>query len=398
MFKKKTKNGKFRFIEKFYDEKRSKWRQTEITMNSASRQSSAEAKRLLTIKIEKLKSELTHSEAQTLSRKLLTVRELYEEWRDIRYLELKATTFKVQNQIFESLLRTLFDKSISEVTVKNIHEIIFKGNRSIKTKRAYKALLTQFFDYALMLQFISENPVSQIHLPKRKITLDDVQKSKERFLNFDELEEIITFAKHKNMNLSNNHNFFAENQKRYLLSYIFLFCTGLRVGEPQALKFSDIEENVAHISHSIDRRNHKENERVLVSPKTIHSFRNVLLNNQALEIIEYFKTNCKDKEFIFVNQNGELLVYKTLHQNFKKLCQKALGTNKNYSLHMLRHSAISYMSEIGLPEKAIMAQVGHVKSDMTLHYTHLTRQMQSQTTSQLNKLNFSLNISDETPL
>ena len=51
-----------------------------------------------------------------------------------------------------------------------------------------------------------------------------------------------------------------------------------------------------------------------------------------------------------------------------------------------------------LPEKAIMAQVGHVKSDMTLHYTHLTRQMQNQTTSQLNKLNFSLNISDETPL
>lgn len=370
MFKKKTKNGKVRFIEKFYDEKKSKWRQTEITMNSASRQSSAEAKRLLTIKIEKLKAELTQSEAQALSRKSLTVRELYEEWREIRYLELKVTTFKVQNQIFESLLRPLFDKSISEVTVKDIHEIIFKGNRSIKTKRAYKALLTQFFDYALTLQFISENPVSQIQLPKRKITLDDVQNSKERFLNSEDLEVIINFAKHKNMNLSNNHNFFAENQKRYLLTYIFLFCTGLRVGELQALKFSDVEDNVAHISHSIDRRNHKENERVLVSPKTIHSFRNVLLNNQAIEIIEYFK----------------------------KLCQKALGTNKNYSLHMLRHSAISYMSEIGLPEKAIMAQVGHVKSDMTLHYTHLTRQMKNQTSSQLNRLNFSLNISDEKPL
>lgn len=72
---------------------------------------------------------------------------------------------------------------------------------------------------------------------------------------------------------------------------------------------------------------------------------------------------------------------------------KSFRTNRNYSLHKLRHSAISYMSEIGLPEKVIMAQVGHVKSEMTLHYTDLTRQMQNQTTSQLNKLNFSLNLS-----
>ena len=57
---------------------------------------------------------------------------------------------------------------------------------------------------------------------------------------------------------------------------------------------------------------------------------------------------------------------------------------------MLRHGFVSYASEIGVNEKAIMSQVGHAKSDMTLHYTHLTKNMRNETTNVLNKMSLKL--------
>lgn len=390
MYTKKLKTGKVKYVEKFFDERLQKWREVTVTLKNATRETGAEAKILLAQKIEALKITPTEAEIKKAKQADYTVGELFKDWQEIRKEELKATTYKAQSQIFDVLLRTISDRPLKAISVQEIQSILFSGERSIKTKRAYKAMFQQFLDYAVDLAYLSENPVKNIRLPKRKLTLEDVQKAKDKFIDTDEMEQIISFAKSEAMNLSNNHAFYASNQHSYLYAYIFLYCTALRVGELQALRFSDIDGNVAHISHSIDRRNHKENERVLVTPKTVHSFRDVQLNAQALEIIDFFKREKRDKDFIFCNDKGELLVYKTLEQNFKKLCEKALGNKKAYTLHMLRHSAISFMAEQGLSDKAIMAQVGHAKNDMTLHYTHLTKQMEAQTLDKLNGLNFGL--------
>lgn len=57
---------------------------------------------------------------------------------------------------------------------------------------------------------------------------------------------------------------------------------------------------------------------------------------------------------------------------------------------MLRDGFVSYASEIGVNEKAIISQVGHAKSDMTLHYIHLTKNMRNETVNILNRMSLKL--------
>jgi hypothetical protein len=57
---------------------------------------------------------------------------------------------------------------------------------------------------------------------------------------------------------------------------------------------------------------------------------------------------------------------------------------------VLFRSFISFASEIGLSDKQIMAQVGHEKFDMTLHYTHLTNAMKRDTSKKLNTMDLQI--------
>lgn len=64
MFYKQLENGKYRFYEKFYDDREQKWKQVTVTMNSKSRVSQSEAKRRLAVKIDKVLSAPTKKELE----------------------------------------------------------------------------------------------------------------------------------------------------------------------------------------------------------------------------------------------------------------------------------------------------------------------------------------------
>jgi integrase len=276
MFTKKQANGKIAVFEKFYDEKRKKYRQARVTMNNSSRQSMSEARRLLAIKIDSMLKEPTEEEMLIEKKKSILISELYEGWRIIRKAELKETTYFTQGQIFDVLLRDILNRPLIEITTQDIQEIIFAGNRSDTTKRNYKALLKQLFDYAVDLGYIEENIVKKIKLPKRKITVEDVRNSENRYVDIEDLQKLIEYVNSGKMNNSNNHKYYAENQKRYLYAYIFMFCTGLRIGELQALRYINIEGNIARIENSLNRKTFREEDRVLTTVKTVQSYRKVV--------------------------------------------------------------------------------------------------------------------------
>lgn len=52
MFYKQLDSGKYRYFEKYFDEKRNKWRQVTVTLKSKSRVAQSEAKNRLARKIE----------------------------------------------------------------------------------------------------------------------------------------------------------------------------------------------------------------------------------------------------------------------------------------------------------------------------------------------------------
>lgn len=372
MFYKKLESGKYRFFEKFFDEHLKKWRQVTVTMNSKSRVSQSEARDRLSQKIDLIQSTADFAEEETN----LTIQEVFDDWQKIRKEELKPSTFHVGKMAFNTFLKRFGEMDIKEINPTQIQSFLFNSQLSPSTRRLRKNSFNLLFTYAKNVGYIEVNPIERVILPKEKNTIEELKKKQNKFLNLEEMRIILE----KNKPI--------EKDIRKLLIYEFLFLTGLRIGEVQALRWDDVdfEKKTLAVTHTLNHQGTSEKSRQLLSPKTINSYRAISINDRCLEILNYFYSHLTDESFIFVNKHGDTYCYSILARHFKKVCQ-VLGeetSQRKYTLHMLRHSHISLLIEMGIPIKTIMERVGHSNEQMILQiYSHVTKKMEEDLANKL---------------
>lgn len=372
MFYKKLESGKYRFFEKFFDEHLKKWRQVTVTMNSKSRVSQTEARDRLSQKIDLIQSTADFAEEETN----LTIQEVFDDWQKIRKEELKPSTFHVGKMAFNTFLKRFGEMDIKEINPTQIQSFLFNSQLSPSTRRLRKNSFNLLFTYAKNVGYIEVNPIERVVLPKEKNTIEELKKKQNKFLNLEEMRIILE----KNKPI--------EKDIRKLLIYEFLFLTGLRIGEVQALRWEDVdfEKKTLAVTHTLNHQGTSEKSRQLLSPKTINSYRAISINDRCLEILNYFYSHLTDESFIFVNKHGDTYCYSILARHFKKVCQ-VLGeetSQRKYTLHMLRHSHISLLIEMGIPIKTIMERVGHSNEQMILQiYSHVTKKMEEDLANKL---------------
>lgn len=372
MFYKKLESGKYRFFEKFFDEHLKKWRQVTVTMNSKSRASQSEARDRLSQKIDLIQSTADFAEEETN----LTIQEVFDDWQKIRKEELKPSTFHVGKMAFNTFLKCFGEMDIKEINPTQIQSFLFNSQLSPSTRRLRKNSFNLLFTYAKNVGYIEVNPIERVVLPKEKNTIEELKKKQNKFLNLEEMRIILE----KNKPI--------EKDIRKLLIYEFLFLTGLRIGEVQALRWEDVdfEKKTLAVTHTLNHQGTSEKSRQLLSPKTINSYRAISINDRCLEILNYFYSHLTDESFIFVNKHGDTYCYSILARHFKKVCQ-VLGeetSQRKYTLHMLRHSHISLLIEMGIPIKTIMERVGHSNEQMILQiYSHVTKKMEEDLANKL---------------
>ena len=133
----------------------------------------------------------------------------------------------------------------------------------------------------------------------------------------------------------------------------------------------------------------------LNSNKKIYSYIVVSINDRCFEILITMKqlnTEVKRKNelFVFLSLTGTLINPDTLNIYLKRIAKKANIKNKKpemFSSHMLRHSHVSLLTELGVPIKTIMERVGHKDEKTTLQiYTHVTKKMKEDVDEKLNNL------------
>lgn len=236
------------------------------------------------------------------------------------------------------------------------------------SRRLRKTQYNLFFAYAQSIGYIEVNPMKRVVLPKEKKTLEDFKKKQNKFLNLDEMRFIL------------EQNRPDEKDVRKLLLYEFLFLADLRIGEALGLQWEDIdfEKQTLSVQHTLYRLDVAEKERQLQNTKIVESYRTITLNNRCIEILNDFRENLKDNSFVFVNKKGKAYGYVNLSIHFKKTCSVLGEENqeKKYTLHMLRHSHVSLLIEMGVPIKSIMERVGHSNEQMILRiYSHVTKKM-----------------------
>lgn len=375
MFFRELENGKYRYYEKYFDLEENKWKQVSITLTSKTRQAQKQARILLDEKIEKKRENIEKEKTEV---RKITVKEAYEEYLKIRKSELKRSTFKSQKYTIIGEIRKLEDYLLMNVTSRIVQNILLELPCSTEHRKNKKVLLNLFFKYCLNVGYISENPIDNVVLPKRKKNLKKVRKKQNKYLTRAEVVQYLNFLEKK------------EKNQRVRLIVEFMYLTGLRFGEVLALTLEDIDfgNKTLEVKHTLHTSGSKA-EIFLDSPKSLASYRVIGISDRVLEIIEEYLLIEKEGRFIFTKNGNPFMIFS--FNDFLKRSFKRSGIQKEedfvLTTHVFRHSHISLLAELEVPIKAIMERVGHTNEKMTLGvYTHVTEQMKFNITEKLDKL------------
>jgi len=244
MFYKELENGKYRYYQKYWNIRKECWLQVSVTLKSKTRAVQAEAKRILEDKISK-KNSVRLLQAET-------VKELYEEWLVIRKMEVKPSTLQTQMGIMNGFIKIFGNEKLTRIKSAALQTYLLAKDWSYGYRNLVKVYLSSLFDYAKTVGYLVDNPMDRVVLPKYKVTQEEIELKREHYLSRQQIRLYLNILDTEGKNPI--FNILVE----------FLYLTGLRIGEAQALMWSDIdfETKILTVRHTVQRANKKSDYQI----------------------------------------------------------------------------------------------------------------------------------------
>lgn len=366
-------NGKYKYCERYTDTK-GKLRKVTVTLDKNSSRAQNEASRLLynkiDAKIEKEKKKIDDEQTKLAS---ITFWEAQDEYFSIYEETVKAKTASLRETAkrkIRSLVNaeTLLSDVDSVFILEILEKLYYQENYSYSYIKTVKASFNMVLDYAISKKYITVNPISNVRIKKKTQTLEQREKKKEKYLERNELKQVI-----KDM---------AVIDKSTSLLIEFMSLTGLRFGECVAIQKKNIENNILHVNGTWDSVSNSK-----TTTKNIYSDRKITLPKRCVQIIEeyplkYPNDKISNDNYIFIYKNHKPYSLSVVNSRLKKI-----NSSKNLSTHIFRHTHIALLTEIGVPLKSIMERVGHNNPQTTLSiYSHVTEEMSKNIIEKLNEI------------
>lgn len=362
---------KYKYIERYIDPLTEKKKKVSVTLTSNSRQAWNQANLLLTKKINN-KLELKEVCPTTFG-------ELKAKWDEKYKPTVKSSSYKTSQGYINLISEFIPDDAlVKNVTRNMIQDMLdtcyFDRDLSYNYVLHLKTFTGMIFKFANIRYGLDYNPVTNVRLSRKPKTQEDIKNEKEKFLTKEEVMLLVDAQR----------NLFQ--QIRYSLITKFLFLSGIRYGEMIALTESDYDGKSIVIAGTYDYEN-----KVKTTTKTMGSYRKVDLPQAAVEILnklilENKMLFGKENKYIFTTSENNPISVQAYNSSLRSSA-KSIGLDRKVSSHVLRHSHISLLTELGVPLKAIMDRVGHEDSKTTLRiYTHTTKNMQEDLIDKLDNI------------
>lgn len=228
------------------------------------------------------------------------------------------------------------------------------------------------------LQIIEDNPARRAKLPRVKKTLEDWKKVNQKFLEEEELQNLL------------QELYRRPSTYRLALLAEFMSLNGCRISEAISIEPHNynVDNKILQLHGTYDHSNgYRNGEKT--SPKTLASYRETTMTNREIEILAELEfmneleknTNprYKDMGYIFTTKNGIPIQINSFNLALKKANERLdKPINKNLSSHIFRHTLVSRLAGHNVPLKAIMERVGHTDAATTTQiYTHITKEIKS---------------------
>ena len=223
-------------------------------------------------------------------------------------------------------------------TIRKFYNYMETFNYSKNTIARKITSIRSFYRYMARHEYVSYNPFCLTKGPKKDKLLP-------KFLYYNELEELFN---------SCCLNDIFGIRDRLILE--MLYATGIRVGELEMIKISDI--NLFDNSIKILGKGGKE--------------RIVYFGEYAREILDmYLKLRNDSCPYLFINKNKSRLTSRGVRYILNKLINKT-SLNVKISPHMIRHSFATHLLNEGCDLLSVQELLGHSSLKATQIYTHVT--------------------------
>ena len=355
----KTKDGRCYFFQVMIDNKLYK---------SKRYLTSQEAKR------EEAKYILNHKQISSV--KFSIVAEcFFDEVKRIRKLSTYQTYIEVYGKHIKPYFNDLDLNSINVLKLRNFREKCLKMNYSTRYLNKINNVLNLILDYGVANYGV---PNLNKALGNYQEKQDKIIKEKIRYMTYDEYLKFISVI----------------DDITYKTLFMFLYLTGVRIGECLALTFDDINNDTISINKTIYTK--------IKGTYTITSTKNNLnriikmdksLYNQLNEYIAYMKsfTDFKSDWFLF---GGSRFLAPTTITRYKHKYFELSGV-REITLHEFRHSHVSLLInqylKTGNTDSTkfflmMSSRMGHTVDVMQRTYMHLFPQAQDDIVDILNNL------------
>ncbi len=222
------------------------------------------------------------------------------------------------NLSFKMLKSFTGDITINRLEVRILDKfVITTFTRTQRGASLYYRTLKAAFNKAIAWNYLSENPLKKIKVPK-------IAKSFPVFISFSEFQLI----------LNNTKNDYLKN------IFTTAFYTGMRLGELLNMKWSwiDFEQNIIKVQCTDTFTTKSKKERIIPMCATLR----ILFRNQFPKVSDLDQNN-----FVFTRVNGIKLNEDFISKQFKKSVRTSKLDDKIH-FHSVRHSFASMLVQRGL--------------------------------------------------
>jgi len=239
-----------------------------------------------------------------------------------------------------------------------------KGGLSHRTIRHHHVTLHDALQHAVKWGLIGRNPADAVESPR-------YQTPERKILDENDVRILLSAA---------------QSTPYYALFYMALF-TGMRRSELLALRWDDIDLDLAQIS--VSRTLHQLSDRTIVfrPPKTAKGRRTIALPPSAALVLREHRekqelAGCQlgktvgEYELVFSKPDGTPLLPDAVTHAWIKLVRRAGFSGVRF--HDARHSHASLMLKAGVHPKIVQERLGHASIQITLDtYSHITPGLQA---------------------
>lgn len=324
----------------------------------------------------------------------ITVSDYIEYWmKTYKLNKIEPTSYSRMYRTYISHIKpTIGDKMIGEITTSVVQNLI--DEYAIPTNSDKKSLarsglkkilhlLSPAFAMAVQEKIITENPCDNVVVPKESCVLK--AKKEQWALDDTQIEQFKESAlcRYKST---------GEYCSRDAIVLLLMLNTGTRVGEMQALKWSDVDEDKKTIRITRTVQNNirdwnpkgekKIQKRIKASPKTTSGNRVIPINDTIssyLEILQgYDERHGIQSEYVACTSVGTMTDTRSLQRSLDRVSRRMnLPPEHKLTLHTLRHTFGSVLLRKGVNIAVISKLMGHANINVTLqNYIHVLQEEQ----------------------